>query len=84
MPGRFALLQNRTANFSTFMVTSDTVVPLEENSGGIQERYKALGGPMQLRVIPLLKILDPMAHRTATGEKSALAALVDYVFGHAR
>ena len=30
----------------------DRVVPLEQNSGLIHERYQALGGPMELIVIP--------------------------------
>jgi len=31
---------------------ADKVVPLEENSGLLYQRYRELGGPMQLIVIP--------------------------------
>ncbi|MDZ4288431.1 MAG: hypothetical protein U0984_10765, partial [Prosthecobacter sp.] len=31
---------------------ADKVVPLEQNSGAIAERYKALGGEMELIIIP--------------------------------
>jgi hypothetical protein len=31
---------------------ADTVVPLEKNSGELQRRYRALGGPMRLIVVP--------------------------------
>ncbi|MDQ3621921.1 MAG: prolyl oligopeptidase family serine peptidase, partial [Verrucomicrobiota bacterium] len=31
---------------------ADKVVPLEQNSAVIAERYKALGGPMELVVVP--------------------------------
>lgn len=31
---------------------SDVVVPLDENSGLLQERYQSLGGPISIKVIP--------------------------------
>jgi predicted esterase len=30
----------------------DTIVPLEQNSAELARRYRALGGPMELRIVP--------------------------------
>ena len=55
---------------------SDTIVPLEENSGELERRYTALGGPMTLEVV------KGGAHDGREGWFKS-QELVDFVIGHA-
>ena len=56
---------------------ADRVVPLEKNSGELARRYRALGGPMRLIVVP------GKGHQVAT-EFFQCQELVDFVIAHAR
>lgn len=69
---RLQLLANAKVPVFHIHGDSDTVVPLEANSGTLVERYKALGGPITLEVV------EGRGHDMWTGWFQS-QALVDFV-----